>query len=69
MLSGFSTWPIRDVFVLVMLIFNAGGMFYLYRNHMSHMRKDIKDLLDRMGNVENRITRIEAKMEDYDHSE
>ena len=59
-MSGFSTWPIRDIFFGIILIFNAGGFVYIMANHLRHVNQNLAEIFLRLGKIEQRVARIEG---------
>ncbi len=64
MLSGFTTWPLRDIIMVAVIIFNAGGLVYLSRNHMSHMRKSLDEIFMRLRKLEQQVSYIKGKLDE-----
>ena len=44
----------------IVVIFNAGGVFYLAKNHFAHVNDKLDKILNRQGRAEQRIARIEG---------
>ena len=40
-LLSFSTWPIRDAVIVLLIVFNAGGLVFTMTNHMSSLKKGL----------------------------
>ena len=62
-MSGFSTWPLRDMVFLVILIFNAGGFVWMTFNHLTHIKKALDEILERLGLLEQRVARMEGEID------
>lgn len=61
-MSGFSTWPIRDILILIIVIFNAGGLVYLTKNHIKHMNETVLEILNRLRSLEQKVSNIEGRL-------
>ena len=55
---------LKDYFILGLLIFNAGGWLYTFANHMRHANKSLVDIFKRLGGIEQRVSKIEGKLDD-----
>jgi len=61
-MSGFSTWPLRDITFLVILVFNAGGFVWMTFNHLKHIKTVLDEILGRMIVVEKKVAHIEGQL-------
>ncbi len=46
------TWSIKDLVIIVALIFNFGGLVGIIRHHQKTVDRDLADLFARMRKVE-----------------
>lgn len=44
----------------IVVIFNAGGIIYLAKNHFAHMGISLRRIEDRLSILEQRISRLEG---------
>ncbi len=65
-----STWPTRDILVIIMLFFNLGGMIWTVRymftvnkHQFDKIEKDLTNLFARMAGSEKVHARIEGILE------
>lgn len=66
---GFTTWPLRDIIFVGLILVNAGITIGVYVNHIKHIRDDVKKLrldLDSLGTTVNKngenLARLEGRM-------
>ena len=57
-----STWVFRDIIFLATIIFNAGGLVYMFFNHQRHSSKNFKDIFKRLRDLEKSVAWIRGKM-------
>ena len=65
-MSGFSTWPLRDIVFLIILVFNAGGFVWMTFNHLTHIKAILDEILGRMIDVEKKVAHIEGQLDKDD---
>ncbi len=56
------TWSIRDILIVGGILFNAGGLVYLFMNHMKHVQKKLDDYGKRLIAVEKGVAWIVGKL-------
>lgn len=61
-MDGYTTWVARDLFFVVMLAFNAGGLVYLVRNHLKHSADNQKEILRRLNKLEDDVSQIKGEL-------
>ncbi len=70
MFEGFSTWVIRDLLLVIGVIFSAGGVSYMLCNHMKHfntfLKEDMPEIKNRLRTVETDVAWIKGKLESTD---
>ena len=52
----------KDIVVIGLLVFNAGGWAYTALNHMRHVNKCLREIFKRLGVIEQRVSHIEGKL-------
>lgn len=65
-MTGFSTWALRDVIVIILIVFNGGLTMGIYMNHVRHLRSDIRKLqkdVDQLYGIVNKNGEKLAKVE------
>ncbi len=55
-------WSIRDILIVGGILFNAGGLVYLFFNHMKHVQKKLDDYGIRLISVEKGVAWIVGKL-------
>jgi len=56
------TWTLRDILIIGGILFNAGGLAYLFLNHMKHVQKKIDEYGKRLIAVEKGVAWIVGKL-------
>jgi hypothetical protein len=47
---------------IVVVVFNAGGVIYLAKNHFAHVNAALSRIDTRLSNLEQRISRLEGAL-------
>jgi hypothetical protein len=47
---------------LIIIVFNAGGVFYLAKNHFAHVNAKLDAIAVRLGYIEQRVARLEGAL-------
>ncbi len=72
MLEGMSTWPARDIIIVVGIVatfvFNVGGFFYLVNNHLAHLKDSLHELVERVRATETDIAWIKGMLKRNDRA-
>lgn len=61
-MSGESSWTLREILMIGALVFNAGGLVFIFLNHIKHAGKNIDEIFKRLNEIEQRVSRIEGKL-------
>jgi hypothetical protein len=62
---GFSTYPFRDILygvAILTLVFNAGGMVFIFKNHIKHVNAKLIDIDKTLIELRNRLSTIEGRL-------
>ncbi|MBA7533687.1 hypothetical protein ES705_25930 [subsurface metagenome] len=57
-----STWPLREVIYLALIIFNLGGMILTMRYVLKTVERDLSDIFIRLRKNEKNIAEIRGKL-------
>ena len=56
------TWTLRDILIIGGILFNAGGLVYLFMNHMRHVQRKLDEYGRRLITVERGVAWIIGKL-------
>jgi len=56
------TWTLRDILIIGGILFNAGGLVYLFMNHMRHVQRKLDEYGMRLITVERGVAWIVGKL-------
>jgi len=56
------SWSIRDIILVGGILFNAGGLVYLFMNHMKTFKAKIEEHGERLRKVETGVAWIVGKL-------
>jgi len=57
-----STWITRDLIFLAGIVFNAGGLVYMFLNHKRHATQNFLDIFRRLRELEKSVSWIKGKL-------
>jgi hypothetical protein len=59
-------WPanLTDTLIIVFLIFNAGGLVYVLKNHVNYVATALDKIHCRLAEIEQRVSKIEGRLSD-----
>jgi len=55
-------WSIRDILIIGGILFNAGGLVYLFMNHMRHVQRKLDEYGMRLITVEKGVAWLVGKL-------
>jgi len=53
----------KEILAGALIIFNAGGLVYVMQNHLSSLKKDMREIKERLRKVEEDVSFLKGKVD------